>query len=144
MWLEILNFLHFVGLAFGLGGATIMAIISNKAEKHKEVALAMRQIGPSIVKFIWVGLILLIVSGIALPFYIKWQLNKNMLLVKHVLVFWIVIMGIILGVGSRKRNRLAPKENPSEEFLKTKRLVRFFSIINLILWYLITIFSVFI
>lgn len=146
MWLDILNFLHFVGLAFGLGGATIMAIISIKAEKYKEVALAMKYIGSAIIKFIWVGLILLIISGIALPFFIEWPLDKNTLLIKHVLVVWIVIIGFLLWFSSKKMNRLAPKEkeNPSEKFLKTKRLIKFFSMINLILWYLVTLLSVFI
>jgi len=37
MWLELFNFLHFVGLAFGLGGATIATIISLKANKDKEI-----------------------------------------------------------------------------------------------------------
>ena len=36
-WLEIFNFLHFVGLAFGLGGATIASIISAKADKDIEL-----------------------------------------------------------------------------------------------------------
>ena len=146
MWLEILNFLHFTGLAFGLGGATIMAVISSKAEKYREIAIAMRQIRSSIVKIIWVGLILLIISGIALPFFIEWPLDKNMLLVKHVLVVWIVIIGSFLGFSSRKMNRLAPKEKekPSLRFLKVKGQIRAFSIINLILWYLVTFLSVFV
>ena len=146
MWLEVLNFLHFIGLAFGLGGATVMAIISAKAEKHQEVAIAMKQIGPSIVKLIWMGLIFLIISGIALPFYITWPLDKNMLLIKHVLVIWIVVIGFFLGFSSRKMNRLAPKEKekPSLRFLKVKSQMRAFSIINLILWYLVTLLSVFV
>ena len=146
IWLNLFNFLHFVGLAFGLGGATIMAIISSKAEKYQEVAIAMRKIAPSIVKLIWTGLILLIISGIALPFYIEWPLNKNILLIKHVLVIWIVVIGFFLGLSSRKMNRLAPKEKekPSLRFLKVKSQMRAFSIINLILWYVITILSVFI
>jgi hypothetical protein len=126
-WLDFYNFLHFVGLAFGLGGATIMTIISIKAEKYKEVALAMGRIGPLIVKLIWVGLLLLIISGIALPFYITWPLDKTMLLIKHILVAFIVIIGIILGISSRKGLR---------------KQMKILVIINLILWYLVTLLSV--
>lgn len=129
IWLDLFNFLHFVGLAFGLGGATIMTIISIKAEKHKEVAIAMRHIGPAIVKLIWTGLLLLIISGIALPFFVGWPLNKNMLLIKHILVAFIVIIGVIIGVSSKKG---------------AKKYMKFFSIINLILWYTVTLLSVFV
>jgi len=128
-WLDLFNFLHFVGLAFGLGGATIMTIISIKADKHKEIAIAMRHIGPAIVKLIWAGLILLIISGIGLPFFVGWPLNKNMLLIKHILVAFIVIIGVILGVSSKKG---------------AKKHMKVFSIINLILWYSITLLSVFV
>lgn len=129
VWLDLLNFLHFVGLAFGLGGATIMTIISIKAEKNKEVAIAMRYIGPAIVKLIWTGLILLIISGIALPFLVGWPLNRDMLLIKHILVAFIVIIGVIIGVSSKKR---------------AKKHIKFFSMINLILWYIVTLLSVFV
>ena len=37
MLLEIFNFIHFLGLAFGLGGATIAAVISSKAMKDKNI-----------------------------------------------------------------------------------------------------------
>ena len=146
IWLNFFNFLHFIGLAFGLGGATIMTIISAKAEKQKEIAIAMRQIGPSIVKIIWIGLLLLIISGIALPFYIEWPLDKKMLLIKHVFVVWIIIVGFFLGFSSRKMNRLAPKEKekPSLRFLKVKGQMKVLGIINMILWYLVTLLSVFV
>ena len=94
--------------------------------------------------FIIVGI--LIISGIALPFYIEWPLDKKMLLIKHVFVVWIIIVGFFLGFSSRKMNRLAPreKEKPSPRFLKVKSQMRLFSIINLILWYLVTLLSVFV
>ena len=129
MWLELFNFLHFVGLAFGLGGATIATIISLKANKDKEIVNVLGKILPSIVNLIWLGLIFLVVSGIALPFFIKWPLNKEMLFIKHILVIFIVIFGIAIGIFSRKK---AMKET------------KIFSIINLILWYLITFLSAFV
>ena len=62
--LEISNFLHFVGLALGLGGATIAVIISSKAERDADVGRAMMRIMPAISKVIGIGLVLLIVSGV--------------------------------------------------------------------------------
>ena len=127
VWLEIFNFMHFVGLAFGLGGATIASIISSKAAKDKEVAKVIGKIMSPIVKLIWLGMILLIVSGIALPFFITWPLNKNMLIIKHVLVAWMVIIGIIMGRRMKKGKN-----------------IKGLSKINLILWYVVTLMSAFV
>ena len=126
-WLEIFNFLHFVGLAFGLGGATIAAIISSKAAEDKDVWKAAGKIMPSIAGLIWTGLVLLIISGIFISFLISWPLNKKLLIVKHVLVAWIVIIGIIIG----KR-------------MKKKKDIKGLSKINLILWYAVTLMSAFV
>jgi len=144
--LEISNFLHFVGLALGVGGATIANILSAKAGKDKELASVQHKIMPSIVKMIWLGMLLLIISGIMLPFYVTWPMDTQLLIIKHILVVWIVIFGVILGVSSRKVMALAPvgKEKPSEKFLKMRGLVKSLSIINLILWYLVTLMSVFV
>jgi len=144
--LELFNFLHFLGLAFGLGGATIAAVISSKAEKDKDIGKAYGKIMHSIVKFIWLGMLLLIISGIALPFFVKWPLNKQLLIVKHVLVVWIIIIGVIIGIKSKKIGNLTPvlKEKPSLKFLKTKRQMKALSIINLILWYAVTLMSAFV
>lgn len=146
VWLELFNFIHFVGLAFGLGGATVAAIISSKADKDKDISKSLMKIMPSISKLIFLGLILLIISGVALPFFIQWPLNKKMLAIKHVLVAWIVIIGILIVKSSKKAEKSAPKlnEKPSIEFLKANKRVKSFSKINLILWYLIAILSAFV
>ena len=125
--LGIWNFLHFIGLALGLGGATILNIISLKSRNDNDIAKALSKIIPSIVSLIWVGIFLLIVSGIALPFYITWPLNKQILIIKHILVVWIIVIGIILGVSSKKRINL-----------------QWLGAVNLILWYIVTLLSVFV
>jgi len=144
--LELFNFLHFLGLAFGLGGATIASVISAKSEKDKELGKAAGKIMPSIVKFIWLGMALLIISGIALPFFVTWPLNNQLLVVKHVLVVWIIIIGVFIGRRMKKMQNLAPvlKEKPSAEFLKAKKQMKALSIINLILWYAVTLMSAFV
>lgn len=127
MLLELFNFMHFIGLAFGLGGATIAAVVSSKAAKDKDVGKAAGKILHPIVKLIWAGLLLLIISGIFISFLITWPLNKQLLIVKHVLVAWIVIIGIIIG----KR-------------MKKKKDIKGLSKINLILWYAVTLMSAFV
>ena len=144
--LEISNFLHFVGLALGLGGATIAVIISLKAEKDADVGRAMMKIMPAISKVIGIGLVLLIISGIGIIYFVQRPLDRQMLLVKHVLVAWIVITGIVIGRSSKKMLALVPKrlEKPSAEFLRAKKRVKAFGILNLILWYVVTGLSVFV
>ena len=143
---EIFDFVHFLGLAFGLGGATIATIISAKADKDKDVGKVIMKIMPSISKLIMFGLLLLIISGIALPFYMAWPVNKKLLIIKHVLVAWIVIIGIFIGTRMKKVKNLAPvlREKPSQEFLRVKKQMKYLSIINLILWYGVTLMSAFV
>jgi len=144
--LEIFNFLHFLGLAFGLGGATLAFIISIKAEKDLDIRKAQMKLMPAISKLIWIGLGLLIISGVLLPVYIKWPLNKQLLIIKHIFVAWIVIIGIMINSSVANLQYLSPKsrQKPSEHFLKTKRLVKGLSTINLFLWYIVTILSSFV
>lgn len=143
---EIFDFLHFLGLAFGLGGATIATIISMKAEKDKDIGKAVMKIMPSISKLIMFGLLLLIISGIAMPFYMAWPVDKQLLIIKHVLVVWIIIIGIFIGTRMKKMRNLAPvlREKPSQEFFKVKKQMKYLSIINLILWYAVTLMSAFV
>lgn len=143
MWLELANFLHFIGLAFGLGGATIASIVSAKAEKDKELGKQIEKILPSIVKLIWIGMALLIVSGIALPFFISWPLNTNLLIIKHVLVAWIIVVGIFLGINSKKMMKFAQEKN-EKGLLKSKKTMKILSMIDLLLWYTVTLMSAFV
>ena len=144
--LELINFLHFLGLAWGLGGATIAFIISRKTEKNPEISPATMKIIPSISKLIFAGLILLIISGIALPFYISWPLNKNLLIIKHVFVAWIFIIGMLLVFKMKKLSKYAPKpkEKPSLQFLQAKKQMKILSTMNFFLWYIVTFLSAFV
>ena len=144
--LEIFNFLHFIGLAFGVGGATIAAVISAKSEKDEDVRAASMKIIPAISKLIWLGMILLIISGIVITPLVTWPLNMQNLLLKHVLVVWIVIIGVLIGFKSRKLQKLAPKKGskPSRDFLQNKKQMKIYGVINLILWYLVSLLSVFV
>lgn len=144
--LELFNFLHLVGLAWGVGGATIAAIISRKAEKDQEVGRVIMKLMPSVSKIIWLGLVLLLVSGFGISAYIERPINTWLLAVKHTVVIAIVIIGAAIWLRFRKMQRLIPKpgEVPSAEFSGSKRQVKALSAANLVLWYLVVIFSTFI
>ncbi|MFH1592594.1 MAG: hypothetical protein ABIB47_04485 [Candidatus Woesearchaeota archaeon] len=143
--LSFFNFLHFVGLAWGLGGATIVTVISIKSEKDKDIDVASMKLLPAISKFIWFGLMLLIISGVALPFYVNWPLDTQMLILKHIAVAFIVIIGVAIGLKFKKLHQLTKLEGkPEPRFLKAKKQIKLLSIINLILWYVVTLLSVFV
>ena len=89
--------------------------------------MAAGKIIPAIAKLIWLGLLFLIISGIALIFLVKWPLDKNMLIIKHIPVALIVIISVTIGVKTRK-----------------KKDTRLLGKINLVLWYLVTLLSVFV
>ena len=143
MILEAFNFLHFLGLAFGLGGATIATIISVKAGKDKDVEKAVMKIIPSISKLIWFGLILLVISGIGISFYVNWPINKNLLIIKHIFVAWIFVFGVVIGFKVRKMSKFILLKD-KEGLMKNKKQMKILSMINLVLWYLVTLMSVFI
>lgn len=146
MILEIFRFLHFVGLAWGVGGATVASIISAKADKDREISSSFMKIVPGISKLIWIGIVLLIISGIGLSRYVTWPINKELLIVKVSIFALLIVIGIVIGFKINKMKLIAPKENekPLDEFLKTKKQLKILSIISLVIWYAIVGISVFV
>ncbi len=142
-WLEIFNFLHFLGLAFGLGGATLAGVISMKAEKDFELRKQLGKILSPVSKLIWIGLILLIISGIFISILVTWPINKQLLILKHILIFWILVFGIVIWRSSKKIQNL-PAKNSEKKILKARKTMKIFSVINIILWYLVTLISAFV
>lgn len=143
-WLEIFNFLHFLGTAFGLGGATIAAIVSSKAAKDKELGKQVGKIMAPVVKIIWTGLVLLIISGIAITILVTWPINRQMLIIKHVLVAWMVIIGVFLGTRMNKIKKLSNEKNSQDKIALIQKQIGLLSKINLFLWYLVTLLSAFV
>lgn len=136
--LEIMQLLHDLGIAWGVGGATIASIIMIKSGKNPEIAPLARKIMPSISKLMLLGLAFLGISGISLIFLISWPINPLILGIKHVIVIVLVINSIILGILNSKIS----STKPSKESFKTMKKVKVSGMINLIFWYLITILSV--
>src|SRR3989344_2444978 len=139
--LIISRLMHDFGIALGVGGATIAFLISKKAEKKPEISQATGFLMESISKLIWVGLLLLIVSGIGLTAFIKWPVNIPLLIVKHAIVLIIAINGIYLGVNSKKLVK-AIREKDVLGINKTKLRLKKVGLLNLICWYIVMVLSV--
>ncbi len=142
--LEAMWLLHFIGIAWGVGGATISAILMAKADKNPEIAPLAMKVMPSISKLIWAAIILLIVSGIALAQLVTFPIDAAMLLIKHAVVAVLVLNGIILAFGILpKMKKFAPTDGkPSAEFLKAKKSAKVAGMLGLFLWYVILVLSV--
>jgi ABC-type nickel/cobalt efflux system permease component RcnA len=142
--LESVFLLHNLGIAWGVGGATISAILMARADKNPESGPHIMGLMSSISKLIWAGLILLIVSGIALVPLITWPMDMTMLLVKHIAVVLLVINGLFLGfrIIPRLQKAVPMDRKPSKEFLSLKKKARSAGTIGLVLWYLILVLSV--
>lgn len=142
--LEITQLLHNIGIAWGVGGATIALILMIKSEKNPEIAPQIMKVMPAISKLIWIAIIFLIVSGIALTKLISWPIDLTVLAVKHIVVVILVLNGINLSFRILpKMERLVPKdEKPSEDFLKVRKNAKIAGIIGIASWYLILVLSV--
>ena len=142
---EIVRILHDIATAWGVGGVTIAFLLLLKGDRDKELAPIIRnKLMPLISKVIMIGLLLLIVSGIGLLYLTPWPLG-DFYLIKHIFVVALLCVGISMGAYVMpRRNKLAPTPGnpPSKEFLKFKRLARALHLVNLILWYVITVLSV--
>ena len=142
--LEAANLLHFIGIAWGVGGATVAAILMARSDKHPESAPHIMAAMPAISRLIWAGIALLIVSGIALAPLVSWPVNPIVLGAKHLVVLLLIASGLFMSFRTIPRvARLAPKDGkPSDEFLKARKTARINGTISFILWYVIVILSV--
>lgn len=142
--LQIMQLLHAIGEAWGVGGATVNAILMLKSEKNPEIAPHIMKAMPAISKLVWLGILLLLVSGAALTRLVAWPIDATMLRIKLAVVLILILNGLYLTFGLLpKMKKLAPQnEKPSEEFLKTKKKIKVFGTFGLVLWYLILILSV--
>lgn len=94
---QIFTALHLLGVAFGLGGATVSDILffkfirDGKVDKNEKEALLV------VSKIIWVGVALLFVSGVAMLIpRSDYLLHNSRFILKMVVVGVVVTNGIIL------------------------------------------------
>ncbi len=143
----VLHFFHLVFLAWGLGGATIAAILMAKAEKQPELMPSVMKLVEPVSKLIWIAIIGLILTGsiTAAIGAAKGYYDPAILLIKHVAVAAVVINGLNITfrlLPKLKKSAAGPGSKPSNEFLKVKSHLKKSSIASLILWYLIVGLSV--
>jgi hypothetical protein len=142
-WWFLLSLTHLIGLALGVGAATVKLMLLLKCKFNFEfVAIYLRVFKP-ITRIIVLGLILLTLSGIG------WLLIGKtftlLFIVKLALVLVIWILGpIIDNVVEPKYVKLAPVsgENPSQEFIEIQRYLITLEAIATILFYVVTIMGV--
>jgi hypothetical protein len=148
--LQIFMILHLISLSWGVGGATLGFFFNIISNKKPEMKPHISNIMPYLSKLIMLGLILLGISGIGIQsvlgsenFFSYWA-DYPLSIVKFVTTLVLVVIGILLVAKfAPKMDRLAPKgEPPSEEFLKTRKIVIICGTVNFILWYLILILAV--
>ncbi len=145
VWIFVLSrFLHFIGLVFGVGGVTSMFIINKKIEKNPELQKLAPDIMKTLTIMIWIGIISLLVSGIGLQLALGGVINKNMLIFKHALVVLIVVNGIYLGISAKKIEKLYKTNEAKSKIIKLKDKMSIIGTLNLILWYLVLLISIFV
>ena len=135
-------FVHTVGLAFGLGGVTINVVLMIKARFDKELASTIIKVSKTIGPLIFLGLVLLTISGIGFM-RLGYPLTRT-LAVKHILVVALWIEGPLIFYLTSKLAKLSPtpSEPPSLKFLSTRRMMQALAAAGLILWYTITVLGV--
>lgn|GEM_PF-1955023 len=142
--LAIMKLTHDVGVAWGVGGATIGTIIMAHADKNLESAQHLMKVMPAISKLIWIAITLLVTSGIILTQSITDPINSSVLETKHIAVAFLILNGLNLTFRILpKMEKFAPKgQKPSLEFLSAKKSAKTASLIGLVLWYVILVLAV--
>jgi hypothetical protein len=143
----IVQLLHYLGVAWGVGGVTIIMIMSTRADKNPESSLHLMPVVKAISKLLWIGLILLIISGAAYQYVWPYGTLEytNLMMAKHVLVAILIINSLVMTFAVMpKLSKNMPKkdEKPSAKFINAKRNTKIGGIVGFILWYLIVILSV--
>ncbi|MDP3970103.1 MAG: hypothetical protein Q8P90_00215 [bacterium] len=131
----IVKFFHLVGMAWGVGGATIVTLLMIKSSKDAELAKAGGKIMSIISKLIWGGIILLGITGPILSS--MEEPAEGLFRIKMIVVLVLVINGFLMSFGIKpKMAKLSPVDGkPTPEMLKVKKMAMISGMISLICWY---------
>jgi len=139
----ILSFSHLLGLALGVGAATVKLTMLLKCNSDYNFVPAFIKVTKLITRIIVFGLILLTLSGIG------WILQgtpfTSLFIIKLILVVLIWILGpYIDNVIEPKFKELAPMpgDSPTKEFVKMQKKYLAVEAIATMLFYVITIMGV--
>lgn len=135
MLLDLMHLLHNLGIAWGVGGTTLHFILAWQAQKNPELRPLFLKVSPVISKFIIAAVILLIVSGIYLSRLVRWPIDRDLLLVKHITVGLLVLNGAYLNLI------VFPKLKQNFEHAKAQ--LKISGLLSLIFWYTTLVLAVF-
>ena len=100
---------HIIGIAFGVGGATVSDFLFFRFLKDLKISHFESRTLNSVSAIIWIGLIMLVLSGVALYLPQAEQLNESSkFLTKMVVVAVIAVNGVVLNkIVSPKLKRIS-------------------------------------
>ena len=126
---EVMLILHFIGLTMGLGTSFAHAFLDKLISKlEKEEATKFRLQVMVLSKMGYIGISLLIVSGVYLIIPYWSSLSQNpLLIVKLILVFILAILILLIGRGTKK----AYKENAEGNLKKIEPMGKLTLIIGI-------------
>ena len=142
-WWFILTFLHLLGLALGVGAATVKLMFLIKCNSDYDFVPIFVKVTKSVTRIIVVGLILLTLSGIG--WILLGTTFTPLFIIKLSLVLLIWILGpYIDNAIEPKFIKLAPTagNSPTKEFLSVNKKYLTFESIATTLIYIITIIGV--
>ena len=91
--------IHILGVALGVGGATIIDILFFNFLKNLKISLKELNILRIVSKVVWIGLILLLISGVGLYLPAAERLNDSAkFLTKMIVVGVLILNGFVLNI----------------------------------------------
>jgi len=139
----ILTLTHLIGLALGIGAATVKLTLLIKCNSDYNFVHIYIKVTKPITRIIILGLILLTISG--LGWILLGTSFTSLFIIKLVFVFAIWVLGpVIDNAVEPKYEKLvpAPGEKASSEFVKIQKKLLILETIATLLFYTITIMGV--
>jgi len=117
---------HLIGVAFGLGGATVSDVLFLKSLKDEKITPTEKSLleGASLV--IWIGIAILLVSG-AVMFWLNWDvLSQQSRMQAHVSIALVIILnGLFLNFFiSPKISYWSQEKEKNKKFVPEYRSIR--------------------
>lgn len=141
MEMEIVKFLHDAGIVLGVGGVTFHFMLATMADKDESLASAVKKILPKFGKFIMLGLVLLIVSGIWLNQIVSWPIDPNVLWAKIIVIGLLVLNAIYINAFLLpKLHKMKSGDSAEASLRKQAKITR---TLGLVFWWAVVVMSVF-
>lgn len=131
---------HLIGLAMGVGGATVSDFLFFRFLKDLKISHAEAGVLNLVSKVIWVGLILLIISGIGLYLPEAERLNQSSkFLTKMIVVAVVLVNGIALNLIVAPKLKKISFEKKHEhvpgELRRLRRIAFALGAVSFVSWY---------